>query len=100
MDFYARKEIKDILAYLKTIDNGRDDVAVKRIINIPKRGIGATTILRVQEYADGRGISFYNALREADQIMTIGKSASKLKPFVTMIQVFRSKLEFYNLKDL
>ncbi len=100
VNFYARKEIKDILAYLKTIDNGRDDVAVKRIINIPKRGIGATTILRVQEYADGRGISFYDALREADQIMTIGKSASKLKPFVTMIQAFRSKLEFYNLEDL
>lgn len=100
VNFYSRKEIKDILAYLKTIDNGRDDVAVKRIINVPKRGIGATTILRVQEYADSRNISFYDALREADQIMTIGKSASKLKPFVTMIQAFRSKLEFFNLEDL
>lgn len=100
VNFYSRKEIKDILAYLKTIDNGRDDVAVKRIINVPKRGIGATTILRVQEYADSRSISFYDALREADQIMTIGKSASKLKPFVTMIQAFRSKLEFFNLEEL
>lgn len=100
VNFYSRKEIKDILAYLKTIDNGRDDVAVKRIINVPKRGIGATTILRVQEYADERNISFYDALREADQIMTIGKSAVKLKPFVTMIQAFRSKLEFFNLEDL
>lgn len=99
-NFYARREIKDILAYLKTIDNGRDDVAVKRIINIPKRGIGMTTIVRVQEYADGRGISFYDALREAGQIMTIGKSASKLAPFVTMIQGFRSKLEFYGLEEL
>lgn len=100
VNFYSRKEIKDILAYLKTIDNGKDDVAVKRIINVPKRGIGATTIVRVQEYADERNISFYDALREADQIMTIGKSASKLKPFVTMIQAFRSKLEFFNLEDL
>lgn len=99
-NFYARREIKDILAYLKTIDNGRDDVAVKRIINIPKRGIGLTTIVRVQEYADSRAISFYDALREADQITTIGKSASKLKPFVTMIQAFRSKLEFYGLEEL
>ena len=99
-NFYARREIKDLLAYLKTIDNGRDDVAVKRIINIPRRGIGAATILRVQEYADERNISFYDALREADQIMTLGRSASKLKPFVTMIQAFRSKLEFYNLEDL
>lgn len=100
VNFYSRKEIKDILAYLKTIDNGRDDVAVKRIINVPKRGIGATTILRVQEYADERNISFYDALREADQIMTIGRSAVKLRPFVTMIQAFRSKLEFFNLEDL
>ena len=99
-NFYARREIKDILAYLKTIDNGRDDVAVKRIINIPKRGIGATTIVRVQEYADARNISFYDALREADQIMSIGRSASKLQPFVMMIQAFRSKLEFFTLEDL
>ncbi len=99
-NFYARREIKDILAYLKTIDNGQDDVAVKRIINIPRRGIGATTIVRVQEYADERNISFYDALREADQIMTIGRSASKLKPFVTMIQSFRSKLEFFTLEEL
>lgn len=100
VNFYSRKEIKDILAYLKTIDNGRDDVAVKRIINVPRRGIGATTIVRVQEYADSRNISFYDALREAEQIMTIGRSASKLKPFVTMIQAFRSKQEFFNLEDL
>lgn len=99
-NFYARREIKDMLAYLKTIDNGRDDVAVKRIINVPKRGIGATTIARVQEYADGRGISFYDALREADQIMTIRKSAKKLEPFAIMIQTFRSKLEYYGLEEL
>ncbi len=99
-NFYSRREIKDILAYLKTIDNGKDDVAVKRIINVPKRGIGATTITRVQEYADQRNISFYDALREAGQIMTIGKSAAKLEPFVTMIQTFRSKLEYYGLEEL
>ena len=50
VNFYARKEIKDLLAYLKTIDNARDDIAVRRILNVPKRGIGATTINRVQEY--------------------------------------------------
>lgn len=99
-NFYARREIKDMLAYLKTVDNGRDDVAAKRIINVPKRGIGATTIARVQDYADMRNISFYDALREADQIVSIGKSAGKLEPFVTMIQSFRSKLEFYGLEGL
>lgn len=100
VNFYSRREIKDMLAYLKTIDNGRDDLAVKRIINVPRRGIGATTILRVQEYADARGLSFYDALREADQILSIGKSAAKLKPFVMMIQSFRSKLEYYSLQEL
>ncbi len=99
-NFYARREIKDMLAYLKTVDNGRDDVAVKRIINVPKRGIGATTIARVQEYADSHGISFYDALRQADRITTIGKSAVKLQPFVTLIQSLRSKLEFYGLEEL
>lgn len=99
-NFYSRREIKDILAYLKTIDNGMDDVAVKRIINVPKRGIGATTVARVQEYADMRNISFYDALRESEQIMTIGKSAAKLQPFVTMIQTFRSKLAYYGLEEL
>ncbi len=100
VNFYSRKEIKDLLAFLKTIDNGKDDVAVKRIINVPKRGIGATTISKVQDYAIARNISFYEALQEADQIMTIGKSAVKLQPFVTMIQTFRSKLEFYSLTEL
>ncbi|MCH5281589.1 MAG: UvrD-helicase domain-containing protein [Lachnospiraceae bacterium] len=100
VNFYGRKEIKDLLAYLKTIDNGMDDLAVKRIINVPKRGIGATTILRIQEYADERNISFYTALEEADQIMTIGKSAAKLTPFVTMIRVLRAKAETYSLSEL
>ena len=100
VNFYARKEIKDLLAYLKTIDNGKDDVAVKRIINIPRRGIGAATIARVQSHADERQISFYDALREADQIMAIGKSAAKLQPFVTLIQGFRGKLEYYGLQEL
>lgn len=99
-NFYARKEIKDLLAYLKTIDNGRDDLAVKRIINVPKRGIGAATIAKVQDYADMKEISFYDALKEADEISTIGKSGAKLKPFVSMIQAFRSKLPYYSLEDL
>ena len=100
VNFYSRKEIKDILAYLKTIDNGRDDLAVKRIINIPKRGIGASTIAKVQDYADMKEISFYDALKEADEIGTIGRSGVKLKPFVDMIQTFRSKLSYYGLTDL
>ena len=78
--------------YTKLYD-GKDDVAVKRIINIPKRGIGATSIAKVQEYADARNISFYDACKEADQIMTLGKSAEKLKPFrITSYNVCYTKL--------
>ncbi len=100
VNFYSRKEIKDLLAYLKTIDNGRDDLAVRRIINVPKRGIGATTLSRVQEYADQKGISFYQALRMADDISNIGRGGVKIKPFVTFIQTMRSKVEFLSVSQL
>lgn len=100
VNFYARKEIKDLLAYLKTIDNGRDDLAVRRIINVPKRGIGATTLSRVQEYADQEGIGFYQALRMADDISNIGMGGVKIKPFVTFIQTMRSKVEFLSVSQL
>ncbi len=100
VNFYARQEIKDILAYLKTIDNGKDDLAVKRILNVPKRGIGNASVEKVQEYADMRNISFYDALREYEQIMSLGRSAAKLEPFVNMMQVFRAKAEYYGIVDL
>ncbi len=99
-NFYQRKEIKDILAYLKTIDNGKDDLAVKRIINVPKRGIGATSISRISDYAASEDISFYDALKNASQVPSIGKAYVKVEPFVTMIQVLRSKLEYISLKEL
>lgn len=100
VNFYSRKEIKDVIAYLKTIANGKDDLAVRRIINVPKRGIGATTISRVQDYATEHGASFYDALRVAETIPGIGKSVSKLQAFVQMIQVLRTKQEFYKVKSL
>ncbi len=102
VNFYARKEIKDILAYLKTIDNGKDDLAVKRIINVPRRGIGASSITKVQDYADHMGISFYEALQNVDEIpaFTKGKGVDKLKDFVTMIRMFRTKLQTCSLEDL
>lgn len=102
VNFYARKEIKDILAYLKTIDNGKDDLAVKRIINVPRRGIGASSITKVQDYADHMGISFYEALQNVDEIpaFTKGKGVDKLKDFVTMIRMFRTKLQTCSLENL
>lgn len=100
VNFYARKEIKDLLAYLKTIDNGRDDLAVRRIINVPKRGIGAATLGRVQDYATEMEISFYNALKMADDIPSLGRAGLKIKPFVTLIQSIRSKLEYLNVSQI
>lgn len=100
VNFYVRKEIKDLLAYLKTIDNGRDDLAVRRIINVPKRGIGATTLGRVQTYAEENDLSFYNALKLADDIPSIGKAGAKIKPFVTFIQSMRSKVEYLGPSQL
>ena len=100
VNFYARKEVKDLLAYLKTIDNARDDLAVRRIINVPKRGIGATTLNRVADYAAEQNLSVYNALKMADDIPTLGKSAAKIHPFVNFIQVMRSKLELISVSEL
>lgn len=100
VNFYARKEIKDLLSYLKTVDNARDDLAVRRIINVPKRGIGATTLTRVQDYAVQKDISFYEALREASQIPSLGRAAAKVEPFVTFIQTMRSKAEYLSPSEL
>ena len=100
VNFYARKEVKDLLAYLKTIDNARDDLAVRRIINVPKRGIGATTLNRVSDYAEAYDISFYESLKRAEEIPSLGKSAAKIKPFVTFIQTMRSKLPYIGVADL
>ena len=100
VNFYARKEVKDLLAYLKTIDNARDDLAVRRIINVPKRGIGATTLNRVGDYAQINEVSFYQALKMADDIPTLGKAAGKIKPFVNFIQMMRSKASVLLVSEL
>ena len=100
INFYARKEIKDILAYLKTIDNGVDDLAVKRIINVPKRGIGLTTIDKVQKFAGEHEMSFFEVLEHADGISELGRSSSKLKNFALTIQAFRGKAEELSVAEL
>ena len=91
VNFYARREIKDLLAYLRTIENGRDDLAVRRIINVPKRGIGLTSINRVQEYAIQKEIGFYEALRAADLIPNIGRAVSRLESFTALIEHFKEE---------
>lgn len=100
INFYARREIKDLLAYLKTVDNGKDDLAVRRIINVPKRGIGLTSINRVQDYAAAYNIGFYDALRAVDLIPNIGRGASKLESFVALIEHFKTDAEDMSISDL
>ena len=100
INFYARREIKDLLAYLKTVDNGQDDLAVRRIINVPKRGIGLTTINRIQESAAERGIGFYEALLAPELIPGVGRSASKLDSFAALIEYFKGRADQESISDL
>lgn len=100
VNFYQRKEIKDILCYLKTIANGRDDLAVQRIINVPKRGIGATSIGKVTIYASANGMSFYDALLRVRGVPAIGKAAEKVEKFTDQINSFRSRMSELSIPDL
>lgn len=100
-NFYQRKEIKDLIAYLKTISNGDDDFAVRRIINVPKRGIGATTIEKVQKYADDNNMSFYQALEDKKCRISLGSRAEgKVNSFVYFIQRMKAELEYDSISDL
>ncbi|MBR0306688.1 MAG: UvrD-helicase domain-containing protein, partial [Lachnospiraceae bacterium] len=92
VNFYQRKEIKDILAYLKTIANGRDDLAVQRIINVPKRGIGATTVGKINLFAMEHDMNFYDTLLRIAAVPGIGKTAAKIDKFTDEIGRFRRML--------
>ncbi|MBQ2576613.1 MAG: UvrD-helicase domain-containing protein, partial [Lachnospiraceae bacterium] len=100
VNFYQRKEIKDILAYLKAIDNVQDDVAVRRILNVPKRGIGATTEAKVAEYALEKGVSFYEGLECAGENPSLARAAKKIAEFVRFMEVLSTKLAFDGLTGL
>ena len=89
INFYSRAEIKDILAYLKVVDLGIDDLSVRRIVNVPKRAIGNATLEKVQDYAEARDLSLYTAMVQADDIPGLGKTAAKLNAFTDLIGVLR-----------
>lgn len=99
-NFYARREIKDVLAYLKTIDNGRDDIAVRRIVNVPKRGIGATTLGRAAEYAAQENTSLFSVMESGDQIPGVKKAGLKLRDFAQKILEYRDYALTHTLVDL
>lgn len=100
INFYARREIKDILAYLKTIDNARDDLAVKRILNVPKRGIGAASVAKVDDYAYENDITFYVALRQAKEVPGLQRAVLKVEGFVTQIEILKSKSQYIGVGKL
>ncbi len=101
VNFYSRREIKDILAYLKTVDNAQDDVAVRRIINVPKRGIGATTLSRLDDYAEAGGISFFEAACRASDVPKVSASAArKVEAFTDFIALRRAKAEDLTISGL
>ncbi len=92
VNFYQRKEIKDVLSYLKTIANGQDDLAVQRIINVPKRGIGAASIGKITAWGSAQGMSFYDACVRAAAVPGLGKAAGKVAAFTSQIEDFRDAL--------
>jgi len=101
VNFYARKEIKDVLAYLKTIDNARDEVAVRRIINVPKRGIGLTTLEKASVFAEDNDISLYAAVARGSEIPSLSKAAvGKLDNFCMLISELRAKSRELSIKEL
>ena len=91
VNFYQRREIKDILSYLRVIANGTDDLAVQRVLNVPKRGIGQTTVGKVAVFAQANDLSFYEALCHAANIPTLGKAAAKIGTFTGFIEEMRQK---------
>ncbi|TYQ15054.1 UNVERIFIED_CONTAM: DNA helicase-2/ATP-dependent DNA helicase PcrA [Acetivibrio alkalicellulosi] len=93
LKFYDRKEIKDIIAYLRVIQNPADNISLKRIINEPKRGIGNTTLDTAEKHAISRGVSIFSIISSASEIPELARAASKLEGFVSMISIFRTLKE-------
>ncbi len=100
VSFYQRKEIKDMLSYLKLIGNSVDDLAVKRIINVPRRGIGDTTIDRLSAYATNNNINLFDAIRQVSFIPELARASKNVIGFYQLIENLRGVLETGTLVDL
>jgi DNA helicase-2/ATP-dependent DNA helicase PcrA len=100
LKFWDTKVIKDLTSYLITVASGKNDLRTARIINLPKRGIGATSIGKVQEYAMRKEINLYEACEFADDIPGLGKAAEKIKGFDYLIQSLRGKMKYLGLAEL
>lgn len=100
-NFYGRREVKDLICYLKAVDNGRDDMAIRRIINVPKRGIGTASLVKIQDYANTYEIGLLDAMFEASNVPGLNRAAAKVEGFTNLILDFRDLLEDgMNLSEL
>ena len=99
-NFYDRREIRDMIAYLKTVENGQDEIAVRRVLNVPRRGIGLTTIGRLADYAVARDITFFEAMERCRNITSLGRATAKIESFVSLILQLREFKESHGLADL
>ena len=94
LKFYERREVKDVLAYLRVLVNPDDQVALKRVINVPKRGIGSTSIGHLDRWAQGLGVSFHDGLLQVDDEPNLSARARKqVKEFLALLEVLRAKVE-------
>ncbi|WP_048601179.1 DNA helicase PcrA [Rubeoparvulum massiliense] len=98
--FYERKEIRDVMAYLKLVANPHDDASFKRIVNVPKRGIGATSLDKLSQYAFEQGISLYTAASSAEEAGVSGKAAGQLGAFAEMIRELSGQVDYQSVHEL
>src|SRR5690625_2168431 len=98
--FYDRKEIKDMIAYLRLITNPDDDISFERVVNVPKRGVGATSVERLRTYAAEHDISFYEAVKEVDFTGITKRTANTVAEFQLMIENFNHQQEILTATDL
>lgn len=99
LKFYDRKEIKDIIAYLKLIYNPDDSQSFRRIVNVPKRAIGDTTVKALSDFADSKDVSLFEAIKEIEESELSPRVQSKLKDFAELILKFKNAVGSYSLQE-
>ena len=99
LKFYDRKEIKDIIAYLKLIYNPYDSQSFRRIVNVPKRAIGDTTVKALSDFADSKDVSLFEAIKEIEESELSPRVQSKLKDFAELILKFKNAASSYSLQE-
>ncbi|UFJ41031.1 DNA helicase PcrA [Brevibacillus humidisoli] len=98
--FYDRKEIKDVLAYLRLIANPDDDISLTRIINVPKRSIGDTTVEKIEAYANQHGLSMFRALQEVEAIGLAARTTNAIRAFTEVIEQLMQMVDYLSVTEL